>query len=242
MEQNKNFRLMNRIIRGMFRSLFNIKVVNPTKFDVNQSVIYVVNHNNWIDPFVVLSYLENENMTHLLAETSDLMGSKFAQWLSGKTDDFIVGVERDDTTSRTASMKRMVSLLKKGNSIIVFPEGRYSKEESKMFPFYQGAFALSKKYDVPIVPIMFNGNFELYIRKPITMKIGEPMWCGNRTKEQFTQDVYNYMHDNMPEHPGEGPRLKVGKKFITGLAIKSRSDLEFDEKIIRHKDHKDIYK
>jgi len=68
-----------------------------------------------------------------------------------------IPVNRESLRSGSKFIGRAESEIKKGSSILLFPEGTRSKTES-MRIFKEGAFLLAKKTESPIIPIVHTGS------------------------------------------------------------------------------------
>ena len=78
-------------------------------------------------------------------------------------------------------MDRLISTLKRGISVIVYPEGTRSKD-GKMLPFKKGAFHLAAKSQAVIIPLHIHGTRTalpkggLLMRKnPVHVRFGKPI-------------------------------------------------------------------
>jgi len=80
-----------------------------------------------------------------------------------------VGVERGDAKSRGASYSALRRWMRRGASIMIFPEGTRSRT-SEMLPFRNGAFRLAIETGRPILPLAVHGT-RTAIRKG-SMKFG----------------------------------------------------------------------
>ena len=80
----------------------------------------------------------------------------------GKWIDNIRGVfiQRGDTRESLKSMNTGVDYLKKGFSLVIFPEGTRS-QGPEMGEFKAGSFKLATKAKVPVVPVTLNGTYHL---------------------------------------------------------------------------------
>ncbi|GAB3010317.1 hypothetical protein GCM10027051_10000 [Niabella terrae] len=67
----------------------------------------------------------------------------------------IVTVDRSDASHRAASLKLLRSVLGKGISIFVFPEGTFNETGQPLKSFYNGAFKLAVETGTPIQPVLF---------------------------------------------------------------------------------------
>jgi 1-acyl-sn-glycerol-3-phosphate acyltransferase len=74
-----------------------------------------------------------------------------------------IPVFRDNITKAGQSYNLATKAIKEGWSIVIFPEGRIPDNQSPIIiPFKDGAFKLAKTLNIPIVPITFTNNFELF--------------------------------------------------------------------------------
>ena len=72
-----------------------------------------------------------------------------------KMADYII-VDRENDDSKAEMLGRSYNCLKKGISIILFPEGTRSLDSEIGF-FRRGAFQLALQADVPILPVIIDG-------------------------------------------------------------------------------------
>jgi 1-acyl-sn-glycerol-3-phosphate acyltransferase len=68
------------------------------------------------------------------------------------------------------------ALLSRGDGIMLFPEGRLGEKEGKMhLPLKRGTVIYAMRSGVPIVPVALIGTKDLYFRKRLTIRFGEPI-------------------------------------------------------------------
>ena len=90
-------------------------------------------------------------------------------------------IERSNPREAMASIERAAESIRKGSSVILFPEGTRTLD-GKLQPFKRGAFSLAAKAGVPVVPLTINGTFTIMpkgslIIKPanISVVLGKPI-------------------------------------------------------------------
>jgi 1-acyl-sn-glycerol-3-phosphate acyltransferase len=90
-------------------------------------------------------------------------------------------IDRQNAQSALKSLKRASSLLKKGISIIAFPEGTRSPD-GEVKEFKRGAFLLAKHSKFPVVPVSVIATYEMLPRHgwcfwpgTIHIRMGEPI-------------------------------------------------------------------
>lgn len=71
---------------------------------------------------------------------------------------FCIGVNRKSPEHRRASQDRMLKTLKRGTSVMIFPEGTRNRTEDLLQPFFSGAFHVAIEAQVPVVPVVQLGS------------------------------------------------------------------------------------
>ena len=72
----------------------------------------------------------------------------------------VVMVDRNDADNRAKSLRQLKSVLKKGISIMIFPEGTFNETDQPMKSFYDGAFRMAIETQTPIQPILFLDSYK----------------------------------------------------------------------------------
>lgn len=72
----------------------------------------------------------------------------------------IVSVDRSSTENRIESVRILKSIISKGISVLVFPEGTFNMTNQPLKSFYDGAFRLALETQTPIKPVLFLDTYE----------------------------------------------------------------------------------
>lgn len=75
----------------------------------------------------------------------------------------IVTVDRSSATNRANSVRVLKSIIGKGISVLVFPEGTFNETTMPVKEFYDGAFRVAIETQTPIKPVLF---LDAYRRMP----------------------------------------------------------------------------
>ena len=67
----------------------------------------------------------------------------------------VVMVDRSSSENRAKSVKTLKSILKKGISIVLYPEGTFNTTSQPLKEFYNGAFRIAIETQTPIKPVVF---------------------------------------------------------------------------------------
>jgi len=71
----------------------------------------------------------------------------------------IVTVDRSSPANRARSMQIMQSVIARGISVLVFPEGTFNLTGQPLKDFYDGAFRLAIETKTPVKPVLFLDSF-----------------------------------------------------------------------------------
>ena len=82
-----------------------------------------------------------------------------------------VSIDREKAGSAYKSIERAAEKVKKGASVLIFPEGTRSAAGS-LLPFKRGGFLLAAKSGVPIVPVSIRGTENLMKKESILIRPG----------------------------------------------------------------------
>jgi 1-acyl-sn-glycerol-3-phosphate acyltransferase len=158
-----------------------VQVKGLDRIDPKQQYVFMVNHQSNIDIPVLIRSLSAFQL-RWLAKKELLWVPLFgwAMW-AGKH----ITVNRSDHLNALASFKKAKQRMKGGISLVVFPEGTRSSDES-LLPFKRGGFLLAIKTQASIVPVTINGSGMILpkgdwrIRRgTIEVTVGEPVSVKN---------------------------------------------------------------
>lgn len=121
----------------LIASLFHLSVQDIyTLFHVNRDFKFISKTSNFLIPII-----------------------GWSMFLTGH-----VMINRVDRRSQLECLKQCGELLKRGASVLFFPEGTRSKD-GKMHAFKKGAFSVAAKAGVPVVPVTLLGTGDLMPNK-----------------------------------------------------------------------------
>jgi 1-acyl-sn-glycerol-3-phosphate acyltransferase len=84
-----------------------------------------------------------------------------------------VMVRRDSVEDRARSVRILKSVLQKGISIFIFPEGTFNTGSQPMKSFYDGAFRIALETATPIKPVIFPDTLDrLHFRSILSLSPG----------------------------------------------------------------------
>ena len=157
---------------------FPVTVYGAKYFPPSGNVIIASNHVSNLDP-ILLGLAYRRKISYLAKDT--LFKNKIFSWILYHVSAFPIKRNTSDISALREALKR----LKKGGSLVVFPEGTRKSNEPQ-----QGIGFLAVKTGVPVIPAYIVGSDKVLpagakalTRGKITVVLGEPMVFSPENKE-----------------------------------------------------------
>lgn len=123
--------------------------------DPGKAYIYLSNHTSYLDiPGVCLTV---KRQIRILAK-KELLKIPVLGWIIGRAS---VMVDRSSNESRRKSMDHLKDVLRRGISVLIFPEGTQNRSDKPLQDFYDGAFRIAIETQQPILPMVILGAGKL---------------------------------------------------------------------------------
>ncbi len=136
----------------IFKVLFRIKIIGKENIPKNGGFILASNHVSYLDPIAIgvacprkLNFMARHDLFH-----KPLLG-----WLISHLQAFPVKRASADLSALKEAMRRV----KKGQALILFPEGTRARNGISSDP-QPGIGFLAAKLEVPIIPAFIKGTYE----------------------------------------------------------------------------------
>lgn len=138
--------------------------------------IAVANHPSWIDPLALAAVMP-QSFLFVAAEVLEHQGiNGFVLRRLGHQF-----VERHEREHGVADADRLAGLVRAGQSLVIFPEGRLARAPG-LRPFHMGAFVVAAQTGVPVAPVAIRGTRTILRpehhfprRGAIDITVGEPI-------------------------------------------------------------------
>lgn len=151
------------LCRTLAVSLFGYRVRFAEPLPARGGLLVLSSHQSHLDP--LLLGLACQRRLSSLARSSLFHFGPFAAVISALD---AVPIDRD--ASMVAAMRAVISRLKAGKAVTVFPEGSRTRD-GQLGEFKPGFALIAKRSDVPIVPVAIVGAFECW---PRTRRLPRP--------------------------------------------------------------------
>jgi 1-acyl-sn-glycerol-3-phosphate acyltransferase len=178
----KDHRAAGRYTSSALKILFaligcRVRVAGKEYADAPGAKIFTSNHTSYFD---VLPLMLGLGVPYRFVAKMEVHGMPFiGAFLDGMGH---LKFERTDPESRLRQVREVEELLRKGESIFIFPEGTFSPEDG-VRPFQLGAFKASVATGTPILPISLAGTRQMlrdgtYLPRPtsVTITVHPPIY------------------------------------------------------------------
>jgi 1-acyl-sn-glycerol-3-phosphate acyltransferase len=125
------------------------KRIYESPHDPSRSYIFVSNHISYIDAAILVKAYRQPFRPLGKVEMAKVPVFGFIY------RNAIVTVDRSSAANRAKSVRSLISILKKGISVMVFPEGTFNETTAPIKDFYDGAFRVAIETQTPIKPVLF---------------------------------------------------------------------------------------
>lgn len=169
----------------------------------SRQYVFVFNHISYIDIPILLKSIRRQKIRILgKAEMAKIPLFGFIYRSAA------VLVERGDAQKRSRSVQQLKSVLSKGISIVIAPEGTFNLTHQPLKEFYDGAFKIAIETQTPIKPMLFldaydrmhyNSIFSMCPGKSRTIFLDEIPVAGLTLNDvdSLKQQVYNIMEEKL---------------------------------------------
>jgi 1-acyl-sn-glycerol-3-phosphate acyltransferase len=176
-----NAAIIDSIIRLWARLLIgaagiDLRAEGVETIDPRQRYILVSNHHSYYDIPCILAAIPQP--IRFMAKVS-LFKIPIFGWGLGRAG--FIPIDRQNRRTAVRSFDLAVQRIRKGNTVVVFPEEGRSRERA-MRPFQRGGFLLALRSELPILPIAINGTYDVYragakwiTAGPVTIRVGTPI-------------------------------------------------------------------
>ena len=176
-----NSKLIDFITRTWARILLwaagiDLRVTGTEVIDPKQRYILIANHYSYFDIPCVFAAIRQP--IRFMAKVS-LFKIPIFGWAIGRAG--FIPIDRKNRRTAVQSFDLAVERIRKGNTIVVFPEEGRSHERA-MRPFKRGGFLLALKSGLPILPLAIDGTYDVFPAGstrvkpgPVTIRVGTPI-------------------------------------------------------------------
>ena len=136
--------------------------------DAKRQYIFVGNHISYIDGPILVKTIRRpiRALGKIQMRSIPIFGFIYRR--------VVVSVDRGDALHRAKSVRNMKSIINKGISLIILPEGTFNLTSNPLKEFYDGAFRVAIETQTPIKPfVMLDASDRMHYRHVFTLTPGK---------------------------------------------------------------------
>jgi 1-acyl-sn-glycerol-3-phosphate acyltransferase len=118
-----------------------------------QSYVFVANHISYLDATLIPKSIRQPVRALGKIEIANIPVFGFIY------KNAIITIDRSSAEHRARSVFKLKTILSKGISIFVFPEGTFNQSSKPLKEFYDGAFRIAIEANIPIRPVLYLDTF-----------------------------------------------------------------------------------
>jgi 1-acyl-sn-glycerol-3-phosphate acyltransferase len=178
----KDHRAAGRFTSAALKVLFaiggaRVRVVGKEYMDTPGAKIYASNHTSFFD---VLPLMLGLGVPYHFVSKLEVLHYPFIGTFLKQMGH--VWFDRKDGDARLRQQEQIEQLLQQGESVFIFPEGTFTKEDG-VRPFQLGAFKAAVSANAPIIPVSIAGSRQFlrdgtYLPRPttVTLTLSPPIY------------------------------------------------------------------
>ncbi len=191
-----------RLVRLYYKVLFGVRFHGTENFPMEGGVLICSNHLSNNDPVLIAANIFKRLRFMAKKELFNVP-------VLSAVVKFFGAFPIDRSTSDLGAVRATMSILKGGNALVIFPEGRRNKEflPEKIKP---GAVNIAAKAGVPIMPVYIKGTYrlfgktELFFGKPIPVeKLRDVVESAATNSENKNKTLSKFLYDSIINAEGD---------------------------------------
>ena len=190
--------LITKFCRWAFKHYFNFKMLGRENIPANGPFILAANHESYLDGMFVMSAVPNKLIRHTYFVAKEKHVTRPATvYLASKLNVIVLHMSNLKT-----SIQQLGEVLKRGESIIIFPEGTRT-ETGKLGEFKKTFAILSVELGVPVIPVTIDGAYEAMPKHQkvpscgnVSVTIHKPILPAGLDYDQLCDSTKNAVENN----------------------------------------------
>lgn len=214
-----NARLIDGITRVWGRWIIraagiDLRAEGTEVIDRQQRYIIIANHHSYFD--IPCIFVAIPQPIRFMAKVS-LFKIPIFGWAIGRAG--FIPIDRKNRRTAVKSFELAVNRIRKGNTVVVFPEEGRSRERA-MRTFQRGGFLLALRSGLPILPVAIQGTFDVFPAGatrvkpgPVTIRVGTPIPTAGltvrdkgRLLEESREQISRMLYGEQPPLPASPDR------------------------------------
>jgi long-chain acyl-CoA synthetase len=190
----------------LYRLYFSLRISGDENIPKAPCII-APSHQSMLDGFILAAALPYNVLKHTFFLAFEMVfGTKIMSPVIRNSQTILINVNKD----LKASVQKSAVPLKRGQNLVVFPEGARSRDR-ELLEFKRFFAILSVELNIPVVPTVLDGTFEsmpagrLFPRpSPVVIKYLAPIYPEGLSYDELTEKVREAIEQEMRKDPLHG--------------------------------------
>lgn len=181
-------------------------IADISPLDKGKCYVFVSNHMSYLDTPIIMSILKDFSPRFIAKDSL----FKIPIFGTGMKAVGHVPLHKKEPLKAMKELNRAIETLKKGESVLLFPEGTRNTNEDRLLDFKIGAFIIAIKMGLEMVPIIIYGSGRcvprgsIFVRPGrVYVKICDPLpWAlehNLKQREELKKKTYDFMEKKFLE-------------------------------------------
>lgn len=169
--------------------------------DPHAAYVFMSNHQSHFDVLAVVAALPEFQLRWVAKK--ELTRVPLFGWALAHSDHVII--DRSSHVQAMASLRAAAEKMRRGLSVIIFPEGTRGPGDGTLLPFKRGGFVLAQEAGFSVVPLVVAGSAEILSRQgwrihggDIDVLVGAPIPVAGLDREQLMARVREHLERLLP--------------------------------------------
>lgn len=193
-------KVIKLLLKPAFTFFIKINKEGLENIEREKPVLFAGNHQSFLDGFIVNQAIPNSvlDKTYYFADVKHFKKG-YMKYMGENSNIIFVDINKN----LISSLQMLAKALMSGKNIVIFPEGTRSRD-GKMAKFKKFFAILSKELNIPIVPFVLDGAYDVYppsSKYPksgkVRVKFLEKVYPENMSYEEITDKVYNIIENEL---------------------------------------------
>nr|WP_314278031.1 lysophospholipid acyltransferase family protein [uncultured Peptostreptococcus sp.] len=188
------------ILRFILNIFYKIEIIGQENIPNEGKYILIANHKHYFDPLFMIGSIKNRRIIPVAKQ--ELFNIPVLKSILNKLE--VIPINRSNPSIST--VKSILSQLKNGRILGIFPEGTRCKDLNGFLPAKPGVALFSIKSKSDIIPMSIITNYRLFSK--VRIIIGHPIdmspYYNTRVDKTEYQNISQYVFDevikNFDEH------------------------------------------
>jgi 1-acyl-sn-glycerol-3-phosphate acyltransferase len=160
---------------ALSRALFRVIATGPELPPPPGSIVAGVPHRNWLEPMLMFACLPARPRLVVIADGPTVSRGRLRRWLIGVAGGAIEVQPGAGPSGFEAIAKQAGQVISNGGVVAIFPEHGAPAREPGLRRLANGVANLSARIGAPVVPVIFGGTHELYLRRRVVVRVLAPL-------------------------------------------------------------------